>query len=165
MNAICTGIKDGVIEDKYGKRGSQFNKAEIPSYSLPIKIENPPNNTVCYAIVVDDKDAIAVCGFTWIHWTIANLKRNELKENDSINATDFIQGVNSWATSFGGCKTEDCIGYGGMAPPNKPHTYEIHIYALDKKLNLENGFYIDDLYKAMEGHILDSTCIKGTYSN
>ncbi|MPQ44953.1 YbhB/YbcL family Raf kinase inhibitor-like protein [Clostridium tarantellae] len=165
MNIICNGIKNGVIEDKYGKRGTQFNKDGMPSYSLPIKIENSPKGTISYAIIIDDKDAIPVCGFTWIHWLVANLKRNELKENESITAKDFIQGTNSWASSFGGCKVENCNCYGGMTPPDAPHTYTIHVYALDTILNLNNGFYVDDLHKAIKGHILDYAYIEGIYSN
>lgn len=28
------------------------------------------------------------------------------------------------------CSAEDSIGYGGMAPPNAPHTYTLKVYAL-----------------------------------
>ena len=40
-------------------------------------------------------------GFAWIHWLAANIRRNELKDNESQTADDFIQGANSW-TSFQG---------------------------------------------------------------
>ena len=53
--------------------------------------------------------------------------------------------------------------YTGMAPPDKDHTYEIHVYALDKETNLKKGFFVNELYKAMEGHILDSYTLKGIY--
>lgn len=52
-----------------------------------------------------------------------------------------------------------------MGPPDKPHTYEIHVYALDTLLNLKNGFYLNELYDAMEGHILDDFTLKGIYRN
>ena len=55
--------------------------------------------------------------------------------------------------------------YGGMAPPNSPHTYEIHVYALDTKLGLKTGFFLNELYKAMDGHVLDYATLKGTYIN
>ena len=55
--------------------------------------------------------------------------------------------------------------YGGMAPPDAPHIYEIHVYALDKELDLKNGFPMNQLYRQMDGHILDSYTLKGSYAN
>ena len=45
--------------------------------------------------------------------------------------------------------------YGRIAPPDVPHIYEIHVYALDTMLDLENGFLYNELYKKMDGYILD----------
>ena len=55
--------------------------------------------------------------------------------------------------------------YGGMCPPDATHLYELHVFALDTKLQLENGFYLNELYKQMDGHILEQCTIKGTYDN
>ena len=52
-----------------------------------------------------------------------------------------------------------------MAPPNAPHLYETHVYALDTLLDLKPGFYMNELYHAMDGHILDCFTLKGEYSN
>ncbi len=165
MTVTSSGIINGVIEDKYGKHGSQFNEHGMPTYSLPLKIQNAPQGTISYAVVLEDKDAFPVSGgFSWIHWTVANLTRDELKENESQSATDFVQGLNSWMSIQGGNQSKALSSYyGGMAPPNEPHIYEVHIYALDCMLELENGFYYNDLYKKMDGHILAQTTIKGEY--
>jgi len=42
---------------------------------------------------MQDYDAIPVCGFSWIHWTIANIdpKRNELPENASRTDIALVQ--------------------------------------------------------------------------
>ena len=97
MKVTSTGILHGVISDEYGKRGTQFNAHGMPTYSLPLSIQDAPAGTVSYAIVLEDKDAYPVSGgFVWIHWTVANLTRTELEENESISATDFVQGANSW---------------------------------------------------------------------
>lgn len=167
MIVTSAGIVNGVIEKKYGKYGEQFNDNGIPTYSLPLKIDNAPENTKSYAIVLEDKDAFPVSGgFSWIHWTAANITRTEIMENESQTATDFIQGVNSWTSIQGGNQSKDLSSfYGGMAPPDAPHLYEIHVYALDTMLNLDNGFLYNDLYKQMDGHILDQYTLKGTYSN
>lgn len=45
--------------------------------------------------------------------------------------------------------------YAGPTPPDKNHQYTLTVYALDDKLNLNNGFYLNDLLKAIEGHILE----------
>lgn len=167
MVVTSRGIVDGVIADKYGKRGTQFNNHGMPTYSLPFKIKNAPKGTVSYAIVLEDKDAFPVSGgFSWIHWTAANITRTEISENESQTATDFVQGVNSWMSPQGGKQSaEESSFYGGMAPPDAPHTYELHIFALDTTLNLKKGFYMNDLYKKMDGHILEEYTLKGIYSN
>lgn len=167
MIVTSNGIVNGEIEKKYGKYGDQFNENGIPTYSLPLKIENAPEDAKSYAIVLEDKDAFPVSGgFSWIHWTAANITRTELMENESQTAADFVQGVNSWTSMQGGNQSKELSSfYGGMAPPDAPHLYEIHVYALDAMLNLENGFLYNDLYKQMDGHILDQFTLKGIYSN
>lgn len=165
MVVTSAGITNGIIEDKYGKRGKQFNENGVPSYSIPLKIEASPQNTVSYAIVLEDKDAYPVTsGFAWIHWLVANLTKTELLENESIVANDFLQGSNSWTSVQGGQQNREISSfYGGMGSPDAPHIYEIHVYALDTILDLKRGFLLNELYRKMDGHILDSFTLKGLY--
>lgn len=165
MKVTSTGIINGMIDLKYGKFGSQFNDNGIPSYSLPLKISDEPKDTVSFALVLEDKDAHPISGgFSWIHWTAANITRNELFENESLSSTDFIQGLNSWISMQGGSQSKELSSfYGGMAPPDASHLYELHVYALDSLLNLNNGFYMNELYKCMNGHILGQYTLKGLY--
>lgn len=167
MKVTSNGIINGRIEDKYGKYGTAFNENGIPTYSLPLKIEEAPVGTISYAVVLEDKDAFPISGgFSWIHWTVANLTRNEMQENESQTATDFIQGVNSWISIQGGNQSHALSSfYGGMAPPNEAHLYELHVYALDTMLELENGFLMNELYRKMESHILAQETLKGLYRN
>ena len=132
-----------------------------------IAFENAPENTVSFALVLEDKDAYPVTGgFAWIHWLAANITRNELENNESQTARDFIQGCNSWTSIQGNQQSKElsCY-YGGMTPPDKEHIYELHIFALDKLLDLKNGFLLNELYREMDGHILDSFILKGIYMN
>lgn len=164
MIISSNGINNGFIQKKYGGYGTQFNQNNIPTYSLPFKIENAPKNTVSFAFVLEDKDAYPVTGFAWIHWVGANLTRTELKENESQTANDFVQGVNSWISVQGNQQSVELSSYyGGMTPPDKSHTYELHVYALDKILDLEKGFFLNTLHENMEGHILDEAVLKGIY--
>lgn len=167
MIVTSTGITNGLIDDKYGKRGTQFNENGIPNYSIPLKIEHSPKDTISYAIVLEDKDAYSVTkGFAWIHWIVSNLTRTELFENESIIATDFVQGSNSWTSIQGGEQSREYSSfYGGMGSPDEPHIYELHVYALDTMLDFKKGFLLNELYRKMDGHILDSFTLKGLYED
>ncbi|NLL80073.1 MAG: YbhB/YbcL family Raf kinase inhibitor-like protein [Clostridiales bacterium] len=164
MIVTSTGIINGVIQKQYGEYGSQFNPNGIPTYSLPIQIANAPAGTVSYALVLEDKDAYPVTGFAWIHWLAANITRTVLASNESQTATDFVQGQNSWFSIQGGNQSPAlCCFYGGMTPPDGPHLYELHVYALDCLLDMNNGFLLNELHRKMDGHILDSYTLKGVY--
>lgn len=165
MFVTSKGIIDGVIGDRFGGHGTQFNDHGMPTYSLPFKIEEAPERTVSFALVLEDKDAYPVTGgFVWIHWLAANITRTELHENESQTATDFVQGSNSWTSMQGGSQSRaQSSFYGGMMPPDRDHIYELHVYALDCTLDLAPGFLLNELHRAMDGHILDSYTLKGSY--
>lgn len=163
MKIISNAIKNGYFEDKYGKRGNQFSPNGMPTYSIPFEIIDPPANTQSFAVVLEDKDAITASGFVWIHWLIANLERTNIDENESQQATDYIQGANSWASVLGKFDIKEASAYGGMTPPNCEHRYELIVYALDTKLDLTAGFRFNDLHFAMQGHILAQASIMGRY--
>lgn len=46
MYISSIGISNGIIEKKYGSHGVQFNENDVPTYSIPFKIENAPDKTV-----------------------------------------------------------------------------------------------------------------------
>lgn len=167
MIVSSTGIVNGVFDPKYGKYGTQFNENGVSNCSFPFKIEEAPARTVSFAIVLEDKDAYPVSGgFAWIHWLAANITRTEILENESREAEDFVQGANSWMSIQGGQQSRELSSfYGGMAPPDAPHLYELHVFALDTMLDLESGFYLNHLYKKMEGHILGEYTLKALYNN
>lgn len=167
MIVTSTGIEKGQIKDIYGKRGTQLNENGVPTYSLPFHVEGAPKGTLSYAIVLEDKDAYPVSGgFAWIHWLAANIIKDDVKENESQTASDFVQGTNSWTSMQGGNQSKELSGfYGGMCPPDAPHLYELHVFALDCELPLENGFLYNELYHKMDGHILDQYTLKAWYSH
>ena len=163
MKVSSKAIVNGEFEDKYGKRGSQFSPSGMPSYSIPFEIKDAPEGTKSFAVVLEDKDAISASGFVWTHWLISDLKRTSVAENESISATDFTQGANTWASALGKFEIEEASFYGGMAPPNNRHRYELIVYALDTVLDLPRGFRFNELHFAMPGQVLDSACVVGTY--
>lgn len=163
MHVTSSAIQQGVFADKYGKRGTQFSPNGMPTYSIPFEIQDAPAETKSFAVVLEDKDAITASGFVWIHWLIANLKRRSVQENESQHATDYVQGANSWASVLGKFDITEAAFYGGMAPPNCRHRYELIVYALDCELDLPAGFRFNDLHFAMQGHILAQASVMGTY--
>lgn len=61
----------------------------------------------------------------------------------------------AWLASFLNEDNSDIYdGYMGPYPPDKDHVYTLTVYALDCELPLENGFYMNDLRHAIEGHVL-----------
>ncbi len=167
MKITSNGIIDGYYTDEYGKRGTQFNENGMPTYSIPFSIEDAPEGTKSFAIVLEDKDAYPVSGgFAWIHWLAANITRTDIAANESQTATDFVQGANSWTSMQGGQQSAELSSfYGGMCPPDAPHLYELHVYAIDTELDLQNGFLLNQLHHAMDGHILAQETLKAYYSH
>lgn len=166
MKVSSKGIIDGIIEERFGKRGP-CNEWGMPTYSIPLTIEDAPEGTKSFAVVIEDKDAFPVSGgFSWIHWAAANIRTTFLEENASQTTTDFVQGVNSWISMQGGSHpAEECCYYGGMTPSDAPHIYEIQVYALDKVLDLKNEFHLNQLFRQMYGHVLDDPMLLGKYAN
>ena len=159
MIITSRAVKNGKFEDQYGKRGADMG------YSIPFKITDAPTGTKSYAVFLEDRDAVPVCGFSWIHWTIANLKRTELFENESRTANDFVQGTNSDYGAIVGKPREEARGFTGFAPPDAPHEYDLQVYALDAELDLKEGFFMNELFKAMRGYVLGHAVLRAVYDN
>ena len=154
MKVTSTGIQNGHWEKKYGKYGKDFVDG-VPSLSVPFAIHNPPEGTKSFAAVLIDFDAVKVAGHPWVHWLIAHLNYENVAEGESRADNAFIQGKNSWGSNY----------YGGMMPPDAPHSYELHIYALDAVPDLQPGFTHEALKKAMDGHILNAYKLTAMYRN
>ena len=161
MRIVSDAMNGGKIPARFGKYGDTKNSFGVPSISVPFEIEDAPEGTVSYALVLDDVDSVPVCGFTWIHWIAANIKKTKIPENDSVKA-DYVQGINSWLGTYG---VEGSIGYGGMTPPDAPHNYTLRVYALDTELDLKEGFFLNELVHAMKGHVLATAEAEGVYEH
>ena len=122
--------------------------------SPQLKISGVPSGTQSLALIMDDPDAQAAVGKVWVHWLIWNIEPNTTEIAEGSTSSDVLEG----RTDFGE------IGYGGPAPPDKRHTYLFKLYALDTKLDLQQGIHKPELEKAMEGHVLAQTILKGTYA-
>lgn len=157
---INVDLPNNLLPDKYGKYADAKDiKNGKPIISFPIKLSNIPAEAKTIALTFTDPDSIPVCGFEWIHWTAANIPSSqiEIPENFSQTASHLVvQGKNSSASPLLDRSTEFSVGYNGPNPPDQTHDYVLKVFALDDKLDLENGFWMNELLHKMDGHIITS---------
>ena len=154
---IKTALENGYIPDKYSKH-SDVKLNGNPVVSFPIEFDDVPSGTRSLALVFVDFDSIPVCGFAWIHWLAANIKPDigSLGEDASRKADGMVQGTNSCASPFVGERdTNVTHRYIGPCPPDKDHTYKVTVYALDCELDVKEGFFLNEMLKKMDGHIIE----------
>ncbi|MCO6413932.1 MAG: YbhB/YbcL family Raf kinase inhibitor-like protein [Thiogranum sp.] len=140
---------------------------EIPSrytcdgedLSPPLQWTQVPRQARSLALIVDDPDAPDPRSprMTWVHWVLFNLPPQTAGLAEGAGAAGLPegaqQGINDWN------KTR----YGGPCPPVGRHRYFHKLYALDTVLS---GLDTPDkaaLVAAMEGHVLASAELVGTY--
>ena len=126
--------------------------------SPPLAWSGAPAETRSFVLIADDPDAPAG---SWVHWLLYNLPAavSELPENvakvESLDLGGARQGRNDFRRP----------GYGGPCPPPGPaHRYFFTLYALDAPLTLKAGAQRKDVETAMEGHVLGSAQLLGTYA-
>jgi len=114
--------------------------------SPPLAWQGAPDGTVAFALILDDPDA---GGF--VHWTVADIAASDgsAEEGESPG----IDGRNGFGRA----------GYGGPCPPSGTHRYVVTLYALSEPLSVEPGFSPADLRSAMEGRVLATGHLTGTY--
>jgi Raf kinase inhibitor-like YbhB/YbcL family protein len=142
-NAFQNG---GEIPRKYGYKKNNVNP--------PLILQDVPPNAKSLALIMDDPDAMGAVGKVWVHWVVWNIdpSTNEIQENSIPSHS--IQGK----TDFGE------VAYGGPAPPDKEHTYIFKLYALDDKLNLDEGSTKSQLEDSMKNHVIAESKLEGRYA-
>lgn len=153
----------GYLPDKYGKFApEEFRQSGIPVCSFPIELDELPEGTKDLAITLIDYDAVPVCGFPFIHWLAMGFGPvTSIAEDASQKDAKLIQGQNSFGSKFyPDYDVNITQHYGGPMPPNCDHDYTLTVFALDKKLDLSKGFYLNELMKAMKGHVLAEDSIE-----
>ena len=127
--------------------------------SPPLSWSNVPDEAKSLALIVDDPDAPDPNApkMTYVHWVLYNLPPYEsglpedVKKNDLPEGT--LEGTNDWKRT----------GYGGPCPPIGRHRYFFKLYALDSVLEGLQKPTKAELEQAMQGHIIDSAEMIGTY--
>jgi Raf kinase inhibitor-like YbhB/YbcL family protein len=118
--------------------------------SPPIAWSGAPDGAAAFALIVDDPDARG-----WIHWLVADIPadRQDLDEGAS-GSSAATEGRNDFGRT----------GHGGPCPPSGTHRYAFEVFALSQPLGLASGFSADELRAAMEGKVLATGRLNGTYA-
>jgi hypothetical protein len=122
--------------------------------SPPLAFRDLPDDTRTLALILDDPDA-PDC--TWNHWTFWNLPSTvpNLPEGADLAALGGREGKTSYGEP----------GYSGPCPPPETHRYFFKAYALDANLDLAAGASKAELRGALEGHVIATGELMGTYAS
>jgi len=118
--------------------------------------EDPPSGTQAFAMICDDPDAPVG---TWVHWVVWNVPASARGFSEAVQHVKTLDnGSAQGKNDFGR------IGYGGPSPPQgKPHRYVFRLYALREKLELAAGATRGELERKMQGKVLATAELFGTY--
>ena len=141
--------------------------AEIPSVhtceghgvSPALAWSGVPDAAESLVLVVDDPDAPdpKAPRMTWVHWVLYNIPTTAAGLPEGV-APDKLpagtrEGQNDWKRT----------GYGGPCPPIGRHRYFHKLFALDTVLPDLATPTKAQVEKAMEGHVLATAELMGTY--
>lgn len=134
------------IPTEYGYRERNVNP--------PLDVAGVPDEAKSLALVVDDPDAMEPAGKVWDHWVVWNVPPETTTIPRDWSPADGLEGRNDYGEQ----------GYGGPNPPDREHTYQFRLLALDTSLDLDAGATKADLEDAMAGHVLAEALLEGTYA-
>lgn len=131
-----------------------------PNLSPSLEWSGEPAGTRSFVLIVDDPDAPdpAKPKLTWVHWLLYNLPAPQHA---------LVEGAGNQATAPAGehaLTHDDSLGYHGPCPPIGRHRYFFRLFALDRELpSLGPSARRPELEQAMDGHILETVVLMGTY--
>ena len=144
LHVTSPAFDDGApIPERYGKAYENVNP--------PLRFDGVPEGAASLALVVDDPDAP---GGVFDHWLVWDIPAGTTEIPEGWSPPD---GVVEGTNDFGN------VGYDGPRPPEE-HTYRFTGYALDATLDVERGAEKDALESAMDGHVLASGTLEGTFA-
>ena len=118
-----------------------------------------PESAKSLVLIVDDPDAPdpKAPKMTWVHWVLYNIPPSARGLPEAVAPAGLPpgtrEGTNDWKRT----------GYGGPCPPIGRHRYFHKLFALDSLLSDLGAVTKAQLEKAMEGHVVASAELLGTY--
>lgn len=135
--------------------------AEAENISPPLQWQAGPKGTVSYAVFMEDPDVANNAPF--VHWQLYNIPAETTALPEGIPAMVELlkpEGARQ------GMNDRGAVGYFGPRPPKgaPAHSYHFQVFALDGWLHVPVKPTRQELLAAMEGHVLASGEIVGTFS-
>jgi Raf kinase inhibitor-like YbhB/YbcL family protein len=118
--------------------------------SPPLRWTNVPDEARSLVLLVDDPDAPSGVFTHWVAWGL-DPGAGGLGEGEAAPS----EGRNDFGT----------VGYRGPCPPpgHGRHRYVFRLYALERDLELDAGAGKAELEQAIEGHVVTTAELVGTY--
>ena len=141
----------GAIPRRYTCDGEDISPA--------LRWSGAPETVQSFALIVDDPDAPdpAAPKRVYVHWVLYDMPASVSSLDESgeerVLKAGARQGKNDWGRT----------GYGGPCPPIGRHRYFFKLFALDGMLGDLRTPAKRDLERAMQGHVVASAELMGTY--
>ncbi len=129
--------------------------------SPPLAWSGAPPETRSFALIVDDPDAPDPDApkRIWVHWLLYNMPAAQLSLPEGAGNHDMAPAGEHARTDA------NRLGYHGPCPPVGRHRYFFRLAALDSPLPaLGPRARRADLERAMEGHVVATAVLMGTYA-
>jgi Raf kinase inhibitor-like YbhB/YbcL family protein len=145
----------------FAANGSMPTKytCEGAGVSPPLAWRGTPANTKSFALIVEDPDAPDPAKPTRVvsHWVVYNIPAATTALAENVSKTGMPAG------SAQGSNERGTQAYMGPCPPIGRHRYFFKLFALDSELTGLNNPKKADLEKAIQGHLLGTGELIGTY--
>jgi Raf kinase inhibitor-like YbhB/YbcL family protein len=134
----------------YGEQIPRRHACDGDDLSPPLAWSAVPEGTRSLALICDDPDAPSGTFTHWVAWGL-DPSSEGLGEGEGAPA----EGRGDFGTA----------GYRGPCPPpgHGPHRYFFRLFALDAVPDVDPGADRDALERALEGHVLGTAELVGTY--
>ena len=138
----------------------ELHAAEGGNVSPPLRWTEGPDGTASYVVLAEDPDVGRDAPF--IHWVAYDVPADTTFLPEGVPGTPRLvqpEGLNQGPSDYG------ATGYYGPRPPKSDpaHAYHFQVFALSEPLGLPHGASRQAVLDAMEGRVLASGEIVGTY--
>lgn len=126
-DSVLTITSDSIVNGQI-KKELACTEAGGARQSPHLKISGVTPDVKFLAIIVDDPDAVAVAGKTWVHWNVFNVPASTVEVPQGKAPEGEVK--NSTSSS----------GYEGMCPPFGVHTYNFAVFGMKENIDA-GGFF------------------------